>query len=144
MTTVFTLNWNLTRTTKQTRTLPQHTTPPLLLKDQYLRRKKLRLSDKERSVINSEPFSNISPGGSLVVVVRLFVYLWNILCVNTVYWIAHVLLCRYYEREGEHAGRGDAVVEPEDPAVDVNVRDVEQASQLPEYFQHDSRCSLSR
>ena len=32
----------------------------------------------------------------------------------------------------------------EDPAVDVNVRDVEQASQLPEYFQHYSRCSLSR
>ena len=81
----------------------------------------MRLSDKERSVINSEPFSNISPGASLLVVVRLFVYLWNILRVNTVYWIAHVLLCRYNEREGEHAGRGDAVVEPEDPAVDVDV-----------------------
>ena len=75
---------------------------------------------------------------------RIFVYLWNIFCVNAVYWIADILLCRYNEREGEHAGGGDAVVQPEHPAVDVNVRDVEQASQLPEYFQHDSRCSLSR
>lgn len=55
---------------------------------------------------------------------RIFVYLWNIFCVNAVYWIADVLFCRYNEREGEHACRGDAVVEAEHPAVNVNVRDV--------------------
>ena len=43
---------------------------------------------------------------------------------NAVYWIADVLFCRYDEREGEHAGGGDAVVEAEHPAVDVNVRHV--------------------
>ena len=54
-----------------------------------------------------------------------YLYLWNILCVNTVYWIAHVLLSRYDEWEGEHAGGGDAVVQPEHPAVYVHVGDVE-------------------
>ena len=55
---------------------------------------------------------------------------------NAVYWIADVLFSRYNEREGEHAGCGDAVVQPEDPAVDVAVGDVQEAPQLPEYLQH--------
>ena len=140
MTTVFTLNWNLTRPTKQIRTVAHYRKFYLLLfKDQYLRRKKLRLSNKKKvlELVNHFPITPPVSGRS-VVVVRLFAHLWNILCVNTVYWIAHVLLCRYNEREGEHAGGGHAVVESEHPAVDVNVRDVEQATQLPENFQHDS------
>ena len=63
---------------------------------------------------------------------------------NAVYWIADVLFRRYNEREGEHAGCGDAVVEPEDPAVNVNMGHVEQAPELPENFQHDSPLSESR
>ena len=63
---------------------------------------------------------------------------------NAVYWIADVLFSRYNEREGEHAGCGDAVVQPEDPAVNVNMGHVEQAPELPENFQHDSPLSESR
>ena len=65
-------------------------------------------------------------GGRPVVVVEVIgtIYLWNILCVNTVYRIAHVLFCRHNEGEGEHARGGDAVVQPEHPAVDVDVRHV--------------------
>ena len=74
----------------------------------------------------------------------MFVYLWNIFCVNAVYWIADVLFCRYNEREGEHACRGDAVVEAEHPAVNVNVRDVKEAAEFPENFQHDFPLSESR
>ena len=74
---------------------------------------------------------------------RIFVYLWNIFCVNAVYWIADVLFCRYNEREGEHACRGDAVVEAEHPAVNVNVRDVKEAAEFPENFQHDFPVSGS-
>ena len=63
-------------------------------------------------------------------------YLWNIFGVNAVYWIAHVLLGRHNEREGKHAGGGDAVVKSEDPAVNMNMGDVEQTTQLAEYLQH--------
>ena len=55
---------------------------------------------------------------------------------NAVYWIAHILLCRYNEREGEHAGGGDAVVQTEHPAVNMNVGNVEQTTQLTEYLKH--------
>ena len=75
---------------------------------------------------------------------RIFVYLWNIFCVNAVYWIADVLFCRYNEGEGEHAGGGDAVVQPEHPAVDVHVRHVQQSPEFSEYFQHGSPVSESR
>ena len=50
--------------------------------------------------------------------------------------VADVLLGRDDRAEGEHAGGGDAVVQPEDPAVDVAVGDVQEAPQLPEYLQH--------
>ena len=53
-------------------------------------------------------------------------HLWYVLCVNTVYGVSHILLGRHNEAEGKHAGGGDAVVKPEHPAVDVDVRDVEQ------------------
>ena len=66
-------------------------------------------------------------------------YLWNIFGVNAVYWIAHVLLCRYNEREGKHAGGSDTVVKSEDPAVNMNVGNMEQTSQLTKYLQHVER-----
>ena len=53
-------------------------------------------------------------------------HLWYVLGVNTVYGVSHILFGRHNETEGKHAGGGDAVVEPEHPAVDVHVRDVEQ------------------
>ena len=55
---------------------------------------------------------------------------------NAVYWIADVLFCRYNEGEGEHAGGGDAVVQPENPAINVAVGDMQESPQLPEYLQH--------
>ncbi len=61
---------------------------------------------------------------------------------DAVYGIAHVLLGRDDEREGEHAGGGDAVVQPKHPAIDVHVGHVEEATQLPEYFQHGVGSSL--
>ena len=53
-----------------------------------------------------------------------------------VYRVSHVLLGGDDQGEGEHAGRGDAIVQAENPAVDVYVGDVEQSTQLPEYLQH--------
>ena len=50
--------------------------------------------------------------------------------------VSHILLGGDNQAEGEHAGGGDAVVQPEDPAVDVAVGDVQEAPQLPEYLQH--------
>ena len=35
--------------------------------------------------------------------------------------VAHILLGGDNQAEGKHAGGGDAVVQPEDPAVDVAV-----------------------
>ena len=61
-------------------------------------------------------------------------YLWNILCVDTVYRIAHVLLGGHDQWEGKHAGGGDGVMQAEHPAVDVNVGDVQQAAQFSENF----------
>ena len=58
--------------------------------------------------------------------------------------VAHILLGGDDEAEGEHAGGGDAVVQPEDPAVDVAVGDVQETPQLPEDLQHlCSRLSCS-
>ena len=57
--------------------------------------------------------------------------------------VAHILLGGDNQAEGKHAGGGDAVVQPEDPAVDVAVGDVQEAPQLPEYLQHPV-ASLSR
>ena len=71
-------------------------------------------------------------------------YLRYILCVNTIDRISYVLLRRHDQREGEHAGGGDAVVQPEHPAVDVHVRHVQQAPEFSEYFQHGSPVSESR
>ena len=55
---------------------------------------------------------------------------------DAVYRIANILLGRHNQGEGEHAGGGHAVVEPEHPGVDVNMRHVQEPPQLPEYFQH--------
>ena len=50
--------------------------------------------------------------------------------------VAHILLGGDDQAEGEHAGGGDAVVQPEHPAVDVAMGDVEEPPQFPEDFQH--------
>ena len=63
-------------------------------------------------------------------------HLGDVLCVDAVNGVAHVLLGGDNQAEGKHAGGGDAVVQPEDPAVDVAVGDVQEAPQLPEYLQH--------
>ena len=55
---------------------------------------------------------------------------------NAVDRVADVLLGRDDQTEGEHAGCGDAVVQPEHPAVDVAMGDVEEPPQFPEDFQH--------
>ena len=55
---------------------------------------------------------------------------------NAVYRVPHILLGGDYEGEGKHAGGGDTVVQPEHPAVNVHVRDMQKPSQLPKYFQH--------
>jgi len=60
----------------------------------------------------------------------------DVLCVDAVDGVAHILLGGDDQAEGEHAGGGDAVVQPEDPAVDVAVGDVQETPQLPEYLQH--------
>ena len=57
---------------------------------------------------------------------------------NAVYWVSNILSCRNNKREGKHAGGGDAVVEPEDPAVDVHVGDMQEPLKLSEYLQHAS------
>ena len=73
-----------------------------------------------------------------------FYHLGDVLCVDAVDGVAHILLGGDDQTEGEHAGGGDAVVQPEHPAVDVAVRDVQEAPQLPEYLQHlESRLSCS-
>ena len=63
-------------------------------------------------------------------------HLRDVLGVDAVDGVAHVLLGGDNQAEGKHAGGGDAVVQPEDPAVDVAVGDVQEAPQLPEYLQH--------
>ena len=70
-------------------------------------------------------------------------YLRNIFGVNAVYWIAHILFGGYNERKGEHAGGGDAVVESEDPAINMNMRDVQESTQFSKYLQHDDLFSSS-
>lgn len=64
------------------------------------------------------------------------IYLWNILCVYTVYGITNILLGGDYERERKHTGRRHTIVKTEHPAVNVNMGDVEQATKLPKYLQH--------
>ena len=62
---------------------------------------------------------------------------------DAVYRIANILLGRHNQGEGEHAGGGHAVVEPEHPGVDVNMRHVQEPPQLPEYFQHCQALYIS-
>ena len=64
-------------------------------------------------------------------------HLRDVLCVDTVYGVADVLLGRHDKGEGKHAGGGDAVVKSEHPAVDVDVRDVQKPPELSEDLQHD-------
>jgi len=75
--------------------------------------------------------------------VRVQHVLGNVLGVNAVDGVADVLLGRHDQGEGEHAGRGHAVVQPEHPRVYVHVGHVEQPAELAEYFQHGF-CFLFR
>lgn len=62
--------------------------------------------------------------------------LGDVLGVDAVDGVADVLLGRHDERESEHAGGGDRVVESEHPRVDVNVANAEQPAKLAEDLQH--------
>ena len=53
-----------------------------------------------------------------------------------VYGVADILFGRDDEREGEHAGGSHAVVQPEHPAVNVDVGHMKEPPQLTEYLQH--------
>ena len=63
-------------------------------------------------------------------------HLWNVFCVYAVYGVADILFGRDNEGEGKHAGGGHAVVQPEHPAVYVDMGDMKEPSKLPEYLQH--------
>ena len=69
-------------------------------------------------------------------------YLWNVFGVYAVYGVADILFGRDDEREGEHAGGSHAVVQPEHPAVNVDVGHMKEPPQLTEYLQHGF-CSES-
>ena len=63
-------------------------------------------------------------------------HLWNVFGVYAVYWVANILFGRDNDGEGEHAGGADAVVQPEYPAIDLDMGDMKEPSKLPEYLQH--------
>ena len=66
----------------------------------------------------------------------LMAHLWDIVGVDAVYGVAHVLLRRHDEREGEEARGRHGVVEAEHPRVDVHVGHPQEAAQLAEDLQH--------
>ena len=62
--------------------------------------------------------------------------LGDVLGVNAVYGIAHVLTSCHDQRERQQEGDGGGVVEPEDAGVDGDVVGLHQALQTSEYFDH--------
>ena len=64
-------------------------------------------------------------------------YLRNVLGVDAVDGVAHVLPRRHDEREGEQAHHREGVVQPEYRAVDVDVADLDQVLEAAEDVQHD-------
>lgn len=69
--------------------------------------------------------------------------LGDVLGVDAIDGIAHILLGRNDQREGKHARCRDRVVQPEYPRVDVNVGHPQQATQLTKYLDHDAACLAS-
>lgn len=60
----------------------------------------------------------------------------NVFGVDAVDGVAHVLLGRHDEGEGEHDGRRHTVVEAEHPRVYVHVGDTQQPAKLAKDVQH--------
>ena len=63
-------------------------------------------------------------------------YLRNVLGVDAVYGVAHILPRRHKEAEGEAGHDGDGVVKPEDARVDLDVGEFHEALQPPQQVQH--------
>ena len=63
-------------------------------------------------------------------------HLRNILGMNAVYGVAHVLPRGHQEAEGEAGHDGDGVVQPEDARVDLDVGELHEALQPPQQVQH--------
>ena len=55
---------------------------------------------------------------------------------NAVYGIANILRGGDDDREGQHAGGCQPVVEPEHPGVGGDVGDVQESPQITEYLKH--------
>jgi len=68
--------------------------------------------------------------------VRVQHVLGDVLGVDTVYRIAHVLASGHDQGEGQQEGDGGGVVEPEDAGVDGDVVRLDQPLQTSEYFDH--------
>lgn len=62
--------------------------------------------------------------------------LGQVLAVNAIDWIAHVLTSGDDQRERDQQDHGEAVVQAEYGAVDVYVRDLYKALQTTKYVQH--------
>ena len=76
--------------------------------------------------------------------VRIQYVLGDILGVDAVDRVAHVLSRRHNETEGEQDHHRDAVVQPEDGRVDVDVADFDEVLETAEYVQHGGRFLASR
>ena len=68
--------------------------------------------------------------------VRVQYVLGDVLGMNTVYRIAHVLSRGGYDGAGQEEGDGGGVVEPEDAGVDGDMVGLHQTLQTSEYFDH--------
>ena len=64
-------------------------------------------------------------------------HLWNILGMNTVYGVPHVLPGGDQEGEAQAGHHGQGVVEPEDAGVYLDMGDLGQALQASQDIQHD-------
>ena len=76
--------------------------------------------------------------------VRIEYVLGDILGVDAVDRITDVLPRRHDETEGEQDHHRDAVVQPEDGRVDVDVADFDEVLETAEYVQHGGRFLASR
>ncbi len=72
----------------------------------------------------------------IIFFIKIHSHLRNILGVNAVYGVAHVLPRGHQEAEGEAGHDGDGVVQPEDARVDLDVGELHEALQPPQQVQH--------
>ena len=96
-----------------------------------------------RSVTNPFPESAGYGVGGVYPAVGVQHILGDVLGVNTIDGVTHILPRRHNQAEGQHKGHGDAVVQAKDGRVDSHVTDFGEAFEAPEYVQHLERWSLS-